>query len=122
MPHPACARMRHRRGKSPVHVDHEHAAAALRRAPSRRRRRCAARRYGSDRVGSVRSGERDALQSRSAGVSSTGEPVNVLQVSLPTNFKAARFESAADAACCMRSPPASRRCDTTSTAVGSNCR
>jgi len=27
-----------------------------------------------------------------------GEPVNVLQVSLPTNFKAARFESAADTA------------------------
>ena len=56
------------KSQSALHVDHEHAAAALREAhPRPRLRRAQARLYRSDRVGQFRSRLADAVQSRSAG-------------------------------------------------------
>ena len=61
------------KSKRALHVDHEHAAAALRQAHPRPRLRCAqARLHRSDGVGQFRSRPADAEQPRSAGDPSAG--------------------------------------------------
>ena len=108
-----------------VHVDHEHAAAAVSRAHSRASTpaRCGPAtpipRSGTasiPRLMTLCSPDPQAFRPPE-------EQVNVLQVSLPTNFKAARFDSDEATAMLRSCRPTSRRsASIPATARRSNCR
>ena len=75
-----------------VHVDHEHAAAALREAHSRPRLRGAqARLHRSDRVGQFRSRPSTLCSPDPQAIRPPDGKANELLVTLPTNFKVARI-------------------------------
>ena len=75
-----------------VHVDHEHAAAAVRQAHSRAELRSAqARLHRPQRLGQFRSGLITLCSPDPQAIRPPEEKVNVLLVTLPTNFKVARF-------------------------------
>ena len=78
-----------------VHVDHEHAAAAVPEAhPRPRRRRAEARLHRRRRVwDSFDPGMLTLCSPDPQAIRPPEEKVNVLQVTLPTNFKVARFEA-----------------------------
>ena len=80
-------------------VDHEHAAAAVSQAHPRPRLRGAqARLHRRQRLGLLRSAKVTLCSPDPQAVRPPEEKVNVLQVTLPTNFKAARFGSDQDTA------------------------
>ena len=82
-----------------LHVDHEHAAAALHEAHSRAERGCAqAGVYRPERMGQFRSRLLTLCSPDPQAIRPPEEKVNVLQVTLPTNFKVARFDSDASTA------------------------
>jgi len=89
--------------ESAVHVDHEHAAASLSEAHSGPRRvEAEALLHRCQRVGELRSRAADLVQPRSAGLPSARRKAERLQVTLPTNFKVARFDSDAHTAMLRR--------------------
>ena len=83
------------KSKVPVHVDHEHAAAALREAHSRSRLRvCCGRPTPTPTVWDSFDPAFMTLNSPDPqAIRPPEEKVNVLMVTLPTNFKVAKFDS-----------------------------
>ena len=84
---------RGRPGKAALHVDHEHAAPALPEADPRAGGRCLKGvLHRCERVGQFRAGLVTLCSPDPQAIRPPGEKINVLQVTLPTNFKVARFE------------------------------